>query len=322
MPSSASISDHSEAEEVIPSRRTPRGNPLPTSNKKTSAAPPPTRKSTRERKIIKYDALEVISDSDDDDEPAVMVSKRKRAKTSHAADPCEGDGDENEESKAETVADATDDKSSENEPGSEQVVQTTKPKKPSPKGASKQHSTNASDPRFFLIKAEPSSRIEKGIDVKFSLDDLKDTGVSPWDGVRAYAARNIMMEMRVGDLCLFYHSNCKTPGIAGIARVVRECYPDHTAFDAAHPYYDPKSDEACPKWQMVDVEYVRHLKRFVPLRELQSDGARELRDMVLLKQSRLSVQPVSKEEYEYVVQLEDKKDDEGEEERVGESGQE
>ncbi|KAJ2486131.1 hypothetical protein IWW37_005712, partial [Coemansia sp. RSA 2050] len=104
------------------------------------------------------------------------------------------------------------------------------------------------------MKAEPELRIVKGKDVKFSIDDLyamKDS-TSPWDGVRNFEARNIMRNlMKVGDKVLFYHSNCKTPGVAGTAIVVREGYPDYTAFDTKHPYYDAKStDPNSPKWFM------------------------------------------------------------------------
>ncbi|KAJ2910843.1 hypothetical protein GGI21_000454 [Coemansia aciculifera] len=107
------------------------------------------------------------------------------------------------------------------------------------------------------MKAEPESRIVKGKDVKFSIDDLRDMSesLSPWDGVRNFEARNIMRDqMKVGDKVLFYHSNCKTPGVAGTATIVREGYPDYTAFDVEHPYYDAKStDPSMPKWYMVSL---------------------------------------------------------------------
>ncbi|KAJ2458319.1 hypothetical protein GGF42_002142 [Coemansia sp. RSA 2424] len=105
------------------------------------------------------------------------------------------------------------------------------------------------------MKAEPESHIVKGKDVKFSIDDLRSMkeSTSPWDGVRNFEARNIMRDqMKVGDKVLFYHSNCKTPGVAGTATIVREGYPDDTAFDVEHPYYDAKStDPSSPKWYMV-----------------------------------------------------------------------
>ena len=86
--------------------------------------------------------------------------------------------------------------------------------------------------RYWLIKGEAESRIEKGKDVKFDINDLEAMGTSCWEGVRNYEARNILRDkMKVGDLCFFYHSNCKPPGIAGICKVVREGYPDHFALD-------------------------------------------------------------------------------------------
>ncbi|KAJ2758745.1 hypothetical protein IWQ57_006740, partial [Coemansia nantahalensis] len=143
------------------------------------------------------------------------------------------------------------------------------------------------------MKAEPESRIVKGVDVKFSIDDLyamKDS-TSQWDGVRNFEARNIMRDqMKLGDKVLFYHSNCKTPGIAGVAAIVREGYPDYTAFDAAHPYYDPKSARDSPKWYMVDVKFERKFAQILSLAELKEHGP--LADMVLIKRGRLSVQPV------------------------------
>jgi predicted RNA-binding protein with PUA-like domain len=122
--------------------------------------------------------------------------------------------------------------------------------------------------------------------------------------------------MRIGDLCFFYHSNCKIPGIAGIAQIVKEGYVDRmsfltyhaldTAFDKNHPYYDLKSDPENPKWFMVDVQYVRHLKRFIPLKELQSYKSAALKNLALVNRGRLSVQPVSEEDFDFILKLEDK----------------
>ncbi|KAJ1801359.1 hypothetical protein LPJ59_000360 [Coemansia sp. RSA 2399] len=152
------------------------------------------------------------------------------------------------------------------------------------------------------MKAEPESRIVKGSDVKFSIDDLSRMKTSPWDGVRNYEARNILRDqMKLGDKVLFYHSNCKHPGVAGVASVVREGYPDHTAFDPDHPYYDPKSKKDAPKWYMVDVQFESRLNEVLTLTRLKMH--QELRDMVLIKRGRLSVQPVRKEEYDFILAL-------------------
>lgn len=126
-----------------------------------------------------------------------------------------------------------------------------------------------------------------------------------WDGVRNYQARNFMRDgMKKGDQVFFYHSNCKEPGLVGIAEVVREAYPDHTAFDPESKYYDPKSDPDNPRWFMVDVKFVRRLKRTISLQELK-EHAGAMPDFPLLqKGSRLSVMPVSKEVWEFILGLE------------------
>ncbi|PLW56738.1 hypothetical protein PCANC_01653 [Puccinia coronata f. sp. avenae] len=170
----------------------------------------------------------------------------------------------------------------------------------------------------WLMKAEPEARIVKGKDVAFSINDLEKAGIEHWDGVRNHEAKNLMKEkMKKGDDVLFYHSNCKLPGIAGIAAIEKEGYPDYTAFDASHPYYDAKSMESKPTWFMVDVKFVSHLPNFVPLKLLQSlvsgkvdppnymtsKGLQAMKDMPLLNRGRLSVQPVSLEAFEAVKSL-------------------
>ncbi|XP_028413682.1 thymocyte nuclear protein 1-like [Dendronephthya gigantea] len=167
----------------------------------------------------------------------------------------------------------------------------------------------------WLMKSEPESRIQNGVDVKFGIEDLKQSTdqTTHWDGVRNYQARNFMRDqMRIGELAFFYHSNCKEPGIAGIMEVVKESYVDHTQFDKADPHYDPKASKDKPKWFMVDVKYVRMMKRFISLKELRKihmehkeDGG-PLKSLSLFTQSRLSVAPLTEEEYEYIKSLEDK----------------
>eukprot|EP00741_Cyanophora_paradoxa_P003695 tig00000093_g3591.t1 len=180
--------------------------------------------------------------------------------------------------------------------------------KPKAKAAAKERGAGAdagepSGPRFFLMKSEPESRIEDGHDVKFSLEDLKakEGQTSCWDGVRNYQARNIMRSMRIGDQAFFYHSNCKEPGCVGIVEVVKEAYPDHTQFDPKSPYYDAKSTREDPKWSMVDVKFVRELKRLVSLKEIKADP--ELASMELVGRGRLSVQRVAPAEWAHVLAL-------------------
>jgi predicted RNA-binding protein with PUA-like domain len=151
-------------------------------------------------------------------------------------------------------------------------------------------------------------------------------------------ARNVLREMRVGDLAFFYHSSCKVPVIVGICEVVREAYPDHTALDPNHVGYDskfaakhvehatkrehtPSEVPIPPKWYMVDVKFVRELQHPVKLAELREEskgesagtegaGAEALKEMVLLKRARLSVQPVSQGEWDHVMRLEEAADSE------------
>jgi predicted RNA-binding protein with PUA-like domain len=148
---------------------------------------------------------------------------------------------------------------------------------------------------YWLMKSEP--------DV-FGIDHLKAVKVEPWDGVRNYQARNMMRDdMKKGDMVFFYHSNTDVPGIVGIMQVVKEGYPDHTAFDPEAKYYDPKSDPDNPRWYMVDVKFKRKLKRTISLSELKE--LPELEDMPLVRKgNRLSIMPVTSEQWDFILSLE------------------
>lgn len=150
--------------------------------------------------------------------------------------------------------------------------------------------------RYWLLKSEP--------DV-FSFDDLwKAEGRRTcWDGVRNYKARNFLRdEMEVGDGVLYYHSNAKPPGVAGVAKVVREGYPDHTQFDPQDPHHDPGSDPDDPRWYMVDVQAVARAATFVPLDDLKANP--KLADMAVVQRGqRLSVQPVTAAEWREVLRM-------------------
>ena len=149
--------------------------------------------------------------------------------------------------------------------------------------------------RYWLMKSEPDA---------YSFDDLMaERGrTACWDGVRNYQARNFMMEMKAGDAVLFYHSNAKPPHVAGVARVAREAYPDHTQYDEKSKYYDPKSPADAPRWRMVDVQGVEKLPRPVSLDELKANP--RLAGMrVIQKGQRLSVQPVSRKEFDEVLRM-------------------
>jgi predicted RNA-binding protein with PUA-like domain len=127
-----------------------------------------------------------------------------------------------------------------------------------------------------------------------------------WDGVRNFQARNMLRDsMKMGDQAFFYHSSCAVPGIAGIASIVKEGYPDKTAFDPKHHHYDADSKGDAPRWFVVDVKLVRKFKRIITLDELREHAAKALKDFVLLRRgNRLSVMPVTKQEWDFVLALE------------------
>jgi predicted RNA-binding protein with PUA-like domain len=147
---------------------------------------------------------------------------------------------------------------------------------------------------YWLMKSEPDT---------FGIDDLKASGTEPWDGIRNYQARNLMRdEMKVGDGVLFYHSNAKPPGVVGVAEIASEAYTDPTQFDPDEKYYDAKSKPDNPRWLLLDVKYVSHFPRIIPLSELkETPGLEEM--MVTRKGMRLSIQPVTQQEWEIVHNL-------------------
>ena len=151
-------------------------------------------------------------------------------------------------------------------------------------------------PGHWLVKSEPGA---------FSWDDLlrSPDRTTCWDGVRNHQARNFMRDgMRLGDLVLFHHSSVDPPAVMGIAEVVREAYPDHTQFDPDDPHHDPKSKPDAPTWLMVDLRATASFARPVTLDELRRTKGLERMEL-LRKGSRLSVQPVTKEEFEIVRRL-------------------
>lgn len=149
--------------------------------------------------------------------------------------------------------------------------------------------------RYWLMKSEPD---------EFSIDALQKVDVEPWSGVRNYQARNYMRDgMQVGDGVLFYHSNCDEPGVVGLAEVASEAYPDPTQFDAKSDYHDPASTREAPRWLLVDVRYKRRLKRTITLAELKASA--ELEDFALVQRgNRLSVLPVTKAQWDFILALE------------------
>ncbi len=147
----------------------------------------------------------------------------------------------------------------------------------------------------WLFKTEPGC---------FSFDDLKNRPdmTEPWDGVRNFQARNLLRDsIKAGDLVLFYHSNIPRPTVVGLATVVREGYPDHTALDPASEHFDPKSSPVNPIWYMVDVRYLKEMAQPVTLEEIKATPL--LADMPLVNRSRLSVQPVTPEQWQVILAM-------------------
>jgi predicted RNA-binding protein with PUA-like domain len=151
--------------------------------------------------------------------------------------------------------------------------------------------------KYWLLKTEPGA---------FSIEDLaaRPNQTEPWDGVRNYQARNMLRdEMQQGDMAFFYHSNCPEPGIVGIVQIAGPGRPDPTAFDPDELHYDPKSEPTDPRWYLVDVQLVRKLARVIPLTELKHHP--RLEDMLLLRRgNRLSVMPVDKAHWDFILELE------------------
>lgn len=157
----------------------------------------------------------------------------------------------------------------------------------------KSKSASAKARQYWLMKSEP--------DV-FSIEDLRrrPQQTEPWDGVRNYQARNFMRDdMQVGDIVLFYHSNCAEPGIVGLAEVASKAYPDPSQFDPKSDYYDPKSKKDNPRWMLVDVRWKETFATTLTLQEMKT--LPELSDMrILQKGNRLSITPVSKVHFEII----------------------
>lgn len=148
--------------------------------------------------------------------------------------------------------------------------------------------------RYWLMKCEPAA---------YTIDDLARDGETSWEGVRNYQARNFMRDaMQVGDGVLFYASNADPSGVTGLAQVSRAGYPDHFAWRQGHRYFDARSTPDKPLWYMVDVAFVERFAETVPLAALKA--ARGLEQMMVTRKgSRLSVQPVTRAEFDVVSRL-------------------
>jgi predicted RNA-binding protein with PUA-like domain len=147
---------------------------------------------------------------------------------------------------------------------------------------------------YWLMKCEPET---------YSIDDLKRDGKIQWEGVRNYQARNYMKnDMRIGDKVLFYHSDADPSGVAGVAQVCREGYPDHFSWNPKSKYFDSKSTEASPRWWMVDICFVEKLPRIVSIGEMRDYS--ELAELMILKKGcRLSITPVTRPQFDFILKL-------------------
>jgi predicted RNA-binding protein with PUA-like domain len=152
---------------------------------------------------------------------------------------------------------------------------------------------------YWLMKTEPSS---------FSVEDLAAAPrrTTAWDGVRNYQARNMLRDqMQRGDQAFLYYSSCAVPGIVAVMQIVKQGYPDATAFDRSDPHYDAGSDPRRPRWYVVDVRLQRRLARTIELAELRAHAGRELKGMLLLRAgNRLSITPVSAAHWKFILSLE------------------
>ena len=148
---------------------------------------------------------------------------------------------------------------------------------------------------YWLFKTEPDA---------FSLDDLKNAPkqTTLWEGVRNYQARNFMRDgVEVGDSVMIYHSSCKHVGVAGIAEVTKEAYPDPTQFDLSSDYYDAKATSDKPRWVVVEVTYQSHLKKLISLKDIKAND--NITEIALKKGGRLSIMPVTKNDWDEIIKM-------------------
>ncbi|KAL5375181.1 hypothetical protein DPSP01_011388 [Paraphaeosphaeria sporulosa] len=232
---------------------------------------------------------------------AKKSTRRKRAREDDAEDAVNGDSSppkkkaaKQASQPAETTAEPT-----------ASTPPTTQPSSLEPTSPSNRTPTGAQE-IYWLLKAEPLPRFENGVNVAFSIDDLAAcTTPEPWSGVRNPQACKNMRAMRKGDLGFFYHSNGKPSGVAGILRVVEEAKVDESAFDSKDAYYDKKSEREKPKWYCVGVEFVSKFGEVVDLATIKGHAGKggKLENMQLVKQGRLSVNRVRKEEWDFILEL-------------------
>ncbi|EFR05381.1 hypothetical protein MGYG_08392 [Nannizzia gypsea CBS 118893] len=274
-------------EQKVPSNARKRRNSSVRAVEETAASSRPKRVTTAVKATVTEDAIAHSKKRPKNAKPGIEATKAETAKSSKddTKSILERKGRPGRKPNGEaTVAEA---------PATKKATVDAKPK-----STGKAESKNGKS--YWLMKAEPETRLEKGVDVRFSIDDLRAaTEPEGWD------ARNHMRAMKKGDLAFFYHSNCKVPGIAGIMEIVRESSVDESAFDPAHPYYDPKSSRDNPKWDWVHVQFRSKFKNLVTLADIKSHAkpGGALENLQMVRQSRLSVSPVTAEQWEFLMSL-------------------
>ncbi|KAF1934577.1 DUF55-domain-containing protein [Clathrospora elynae] len=279
-----------------------------------------TRRSTRQTTTTAPKYHDDSAPSGEDEAPkrtAKKTTRRKRTREDDEADDVKTDSPPPKKAATAKAKVAKPAPSQTNAVKAISTLKSTKAVPPPPSCSDSNRDPAGHQQVFWLLKAEPLPRYENGVNVAFSITDLRAcTKPEPWGGVRNPQARNNMQAMRRGDLAFFYHSNAKPSGVVGILRVVEEAKVDETAFEKGDPYYDARSDREKPKWFCVGVEFVSEFDRIVDLAEIKSyakDGG-PLKDMQLVNNSRLSVCRVRKEEWEFILRLAGKKENKEEEE--------
>jgi predicted RNA-binding protein with PUA-like domain len=256
----------------------------------------PTRRSTRNTKK-NYTELEDSRSEDGTNGPEPMNPYKKKTLSKKQLTPGSSQDSSSEQPTPESSQDFDSKQAQSNATAKKSVIKSTA----GSKTQNTLQSTNGAI-NYWLMKAEPESRLEKGVDVKFSIDDLARVEKEPWDGIRNPVARNNMLAMKRGERAFFYHSNCKVPGIAGIMEIVEEHSVDESQFNPKHPYFDPKAVREKPKWELVHVRFLKKLTKFVSLKMIQECAGigGPLEGMQVVRLSRLSVSNVTAKQWNYI----------------------
>ncbi|KAK8034315.1 hypothetical protein PG993_009310 [Apiospora rasikravindrae] len=309
----------------------PKRKAPPPAEDEVAAESSTLRRSTRRKSSAPVNATKAATTKTAPTAKSKVSATEKKTAKSGSRSSVKTNGD----SKEKTAKSDTQESQAEDKLDSAKPVKITQKESESETNSGAESSGPSREKSYWLLKAEPETRLENGVDVRFSIDDLASRSEpEPWDGIRNYAARNNLRAMKKGDLAFFYHSNCKEPGVVGTMEIVREHSPDRkgylispfyclvlsifvknsaliqyaniipvSAHDPKAPYYDASSKPSEPKWSVVHVEFRSKFAKQIGLKELREMGkpGQPLENMQLLKQSRLSVSRVSSAEFEYLM---------------------